>query len=927
MNYTINIYDTTNNDLITSIEKAVRSGAILSYQGGDKKDDLNIISSALELSIIAKRYVDGYFKDLFTGNETKFRVEVVDDTDYLIWSGFILPDEYSEPYTNVPVVDFTASDGLGRLKGKYLPDEYYSDEKSFIDIVSKSLQATGLELNIRFAPAMINQTVDDYNMIYPFTIEEDKDIYGILEELLSSLKLVLYQCEGIWIIEGLNIREQRVYTAKTYDFEGNFISDKTYTRNYKYLSGIDSPLITMQPPYGNVIITHDLDQIELPRGLSSGENLGWETLKSYKIDPQSVSDSELQSTLYANEWFGTGGFFAYYQNANKIWFSIPSGASSFGFQNISFKHPVYIQEGVKYNAKITFEIDPTSDDEGEQLNYMNNGEWQDPFNYRIYYENISVNVLRGNDFVEETNPMAYLPLNFAPVQKEITIDFDFTPSNNGLFDIKISPIKDPVNLSDRGIDRVFISNVELTKLEAEEEQLLDFEIATDRTIEKEIDLNYSIDPSGLTPSFRMDQLNFAQDQYDVDLNPRQTFTYRGDLYIVFFLSDANLIDLNRDSIYDTSDNKLEVIDVIYNYQRSNDHVVRIEGYTSGDIRVKINKYGASPDRGWWDEWTDSIYKIEKESFIQTHANIDSRLFNKELASILDLTALNNLKFNDFVMFNYDGIENWIITNLRWDLDNGSSEVSIVEKYYAGESFPPVVVVNDYNFSGNSVTVTNEKFDPDGYIVSVLWEELTTNGANIVNSTAFDSTEINNLTEDYYKFRITVTDDSGNTGFDEFELYRINDVILDLTETSRTENSDFIEAIFELEVTPDISEYASLNIQGRLRTYFQYQKTEGVNIFLSSEISQNSVQKTGQYTNFTKTDEGITYAQIDFTYFSINYLKGDVIRFKVRIDNLGAGFAGFSMRSSADVTSAIYNNNTGAISGIPIMKDVQIIVNP
>ena len=34
----------------------------------------------------------------------------------------------------------------------------------------------------------------------------------------------------------------------------------------------------------------------------------------------------------------------------------------------------------------------------------------------------------------------------------------------GLFDIKISPIKDPVNLSDRGIDRVFISNVELTKL-------------------------------------------------------------------------------------------------------------------------------------------------------------------------------------------------------------------------------------------------------------------------------------------------------------------------------------------------------------------------------------------------------------------------------------------------------------------------------
>jgi hypothetical protein len=40
-----------------------------------------------------------------------------DDSDL---SGYITPDMYSEPYKNGVFVNFTATDGLGRLKGKNL---------------------------------------------------------------------------------------------------------------------------------------------------------------------------------------------------------------------------------------------------------------------------------------------------------------------------------------------------------------------------------------------------------------------------------------------------------------------------------------------------------------------------------------------------------------------------------------------------------------------------------------------------------------------------------------------------------------------------------------------------------------------------------------------------------------------------------------
>ena len=133
MDYTFKIIDTKQNDLTTLVEKAEGSSIILEWLGGDKKDDLLIVGSRLSFTMVGMSQSDGQYLDLFTGDETRYRVTQEDENGVLIWQGFLLPDSYSEPYTNSPIlVDFTATDGLGRLKGKYLPEDFYEEEKSII---------------------------------------------------------------------------------------------------------------------------------------------------------------------------------------------------------------------------------------------------------------------------------------------------------------------------------------------------------------------------------------------------------------------------------------------------------------------------------------------------------------------------------------------------------------------------------------------------------------------------------------------------------------------------------------------------------------------------------------------------------------------------------------------------------------------------
>jgi hypothetical protein len=88
----------------------------------------------------------------------------------------------------------------------------------------------------------------------------------------------------------------------------------------------------------------------------------------------------------------------------------------------------------------------------------------------------------------------------------------------------------------------------------------------------------------------------------------------------------------------------------------------------------------------------------------------------------------------------------------------------------GPNQPPVVNAGsdqtfDYSFS--SLVVANAS-DPDGTIVSYLWSKVSGGQANIVSPNS-SATYINSFMPGQYTFRVTVTDDQGNTAFDDVVL--------------------------------------------------------------------------------------------------------------------------------------------------------------
>lgn len=158
MSYYIDIIDTVSPLVQIVLKSASAAGIVLEWNGGDTKDDMTVIGSNLKFDMLTVDDTDAAFIDFFTGDEHRFKTQIKNSVDdSIIWQGYILPDLYEEPYKSVNFfVSFTASDGLGRLKGKFLADEYYSREKSLIDIYCQILRLTGLDLELYFAPAIEN---------------------------------------------------------------------------------------------------------------------------------------------------------------------------------------------------------------------------------------------------------------------------------------------------------------------------------------------------------------------------------------------------------------------------------------------------------------------------------------------------------------------------------------------------------------------------------------------------------------------------------------------------------------------------------------------------------------------------------------------------------------------------------------------------
>lgn len=275
-NFSIEIYDTTLPAWEqVPLEKAQASTLILSYQGEDVKN-LLMLPSTLEFTIEVNMAppvdidepdytTDGFFSHLFTGNETKFQVHLRDeDQDKILWRGHLLPDQYTEPYTQGTFyVKLTATDGLARLRGKTLPDGMYRGRSSVAHIIANCLKLTGMTLPIWVSQGIINAAPDNrfreinkwFHNLKQEGTGRPKDAFNVLQELLSIIGCELFQQDDVWYIVGWNQFYKDGIAFDIYSPHGVLLPDPgLVNRAARYVQFLATPTIDIAAPFKRVII-------------------------------------------------------------------------------------------------------------------------------------------------------------------------------------------------------------------------------------------------------------------------------------------------------------------------------------------------------------------------------------------------------------------------------------------------------------------------------------------------------------------------------------------------------------------------------------------------------------------------------------------------------------------------------------------------
>lgn len=203
---------------------------------------------------------DFKFLDLFTADNRKFRIDIykgpaADDLN-LYWTGFMLPELYSEPYAQPQYyVSLKAVDGLGMLK--YTPFDLQSQSVAQISILKNILDTLDLHIPIVIADDLYEtqmlMTIDDE----PFAQSKvNTDVYvknkkrmKALDVLKANLQLKymrIYQDRGTLRITRYDLL-RGVYGHRVYDKRWNFL----YSEYVNPVQDIQLPTADLYPIFVN----------------------------------------------------------------------------------------------------------------------------------------------------------------------------------------------------------------------------------------------------------------------------------------------------------------------------------------------------------------------------------------------------------------------------------------------------------------------------------------------------------------------------------------------------------------------------------------------------------------------------------------------------------------------------------------------------
>lgn len=292
---TINIYK---KQYIGSSSESTAGGTpvrILTGKRGEVKH-YPIKGSEARISLISD--TNFKFLEFYTLGSLDFRVDILKEGD-LFWRGFIVPEQYNEPYRQPPYpIDISATDGLGDLKefdfgyDTYAPNPFnpsqiiktfnkYSGRMRHIDVIVICLNKIGLDLPIYTAVGIFEDdmpTTDPYDPLYYIYVDADNyypdnvplNCYDVLAEQLKPYGARIYQAEGAWNIVKFD-QQNGEYDKYKYSKDGVYLSKEVFQPIINLTSPVvsdeniwihDNMGMEIQPGYKYQAAQHDLGYIE-----------------------------------------------------------------------------------------------------------------------------------------------------------------------------------------------------------------------------------------------------------------------------------------------------------------------------------------------------------------------------------------------------------------------------------------------------------------------------------------------------------------------------------------------------------------------------------------------------------------------------------------------------------------------------------------
>lgn len=725
-NLNILINDTYNIAASDVVKYTQQGSPVLIYNGSDDEYQ-PIMASELSFSMLVPNAEDARFFYLFTGNETRYEVQLEDVTDInnpvILWQGFLLPDNYSEPYENSSFfVEFTATDGLGRLKNKFLAADFYKDKKTIPQILCACLAQTGNAFHTIIAPAITNAAA----VIKVYDLELDtsnfidnkkkKNAYEILEDLLTTMGCRLFQWKQTWYIIGINRMFDEVIAAEFYTVDGTYYNSgtNTITRNLKSVVFEASPNITAIPPFKTVTIDWDKDQrsnifpvdvvYQKPKGsyVSNEYNLGLD------INYWNQTGTDFFKILFFKTISAepvvqdTSGPF--YLNLNNA-----VTTANINTNYITLDTPVYIEGTLSEQQNIDIDLECVVWFNTDPTTALNADKYKQFLQYDITKDDVtlisnkpSFDTAALYDYEMSVGPSAnidaavYYPLNCKFSFKGVVI------LTNGFINIKLYPI---INIATAPVGlRVAYTKVAITYNGFIDDGILKKTRTIDFTSSKEIALNIGADRNDLTKNKLLISSNVEFTNYTYNVVAQYTtipfIGYTNTLVNNEFLQNIKAIDIIFNiNYYELLNNNLAHFYVKRAATGIIEPLVWFGFYPAGDICVltQLVPLGIETEFKANDEfylWVGETTVTETNARYLLHAW--KRVGETENLTYLDALAqvyhstIPTTKFKiegsafglltplDVLQFQFRSPRNYNLSNLTMHLSEGMSSVLLIE---------------------------------------------------------------------------------------------------------------------------------------------------------------------------------------------------------------------------------------------------------